>query len=176
MKKTLALILALMLSLSAAAALCEADTATVLELNWSDAEEAANKLGGQFYTFDGIALKVWIPDVMINTGLTQEDVDAGYVGYFQTADETAAVGVQYVNAEGMSLEDYAALLAKDGTEVRNVIINGITGLGYDIEKSDTSVVAFATEAGYIIEFSFAPMSNEGFAATALFIMTSIQSI
>ena len=47
---------------------------------------------------------------------------------------------------------------------------------YDLEENDTSVVAFATEAGYILEFSFAPVSDEGFAATVLLMVASIQAI
>jgi len=97
MKKLVVLILALCMLCSVASA---------ADLNWADAEEAASKIAGEFKTFDEISVKIWIPEVLQAVELSDEDRESGYIGYF--ASDDAAVAVQYVNMEGMSLEEYEA--------------------------------------------------------------------
>ena len=103
MKKLVVLILALCMLCSAAFA---------AELNWSDAEENASQIAGEFKTFDEISVKIWIPDTLQSVELSDEDRENGYIGYF-AADEENGVAVQYVNMNGMSLEEYAAELKED---------------------------------------------------------------
>ena len=170
MKKLLALALTLSLALFATAALA-------VDLNWTDVEEQVAELDAAFVNIDQVGVKIWMPTILEAQELTDEDIADGYIAYFQTADESAAVGVTYTDVEGMSLEDYAAEVAKvGGTGIENMTVNGLNCIGYDLEENDTSVVAFATEAGYILEFSFAPVSDEGFAATVLLMVASIQAI
>ena len=167
MKKLFALMLALCL-------LCSAAMAEV-SLSWDSVAETAAQIEGDFQTFDEIAVKIWMPAVLQATELTDEDRNAGYIGYFETDD--AAVAVMYVNMEGMSLEEYEAELKEDN-EISNIeagFVNGLPALSYDIQEKDTSCIAFTTEKGYILEVSCAPMSNEGFAATATIIVSSIQA-
>ncbi len=148
----------------------------VMELNWSDVEEQLAEVDADFVTFDEISVKMWVPSVLEPVELTDEDREEGYIGYFETADESAAVGVVYVDVEGMSLEEYKAQLEEMGVEgVQFALINGLECLGYDLKDDDTSVVALVTEAGYIMEFSFSPISDEEFAATAMSMIASIQA-
>ena len=170
MKKLLALALALSLALFSAAALAA-------EINWSDVEANAAEIDAAFVSIDQVGLKIWVPSVFQSVELTAEDTENGYIAYFQPADETAGVGVTYTDVSGMSLEDYAAALPGVGaTSIDNVQINGLPGVSYDLEETSTSVVAFATDAGYILEFAFAPMSDEGFAAIAYMMVSSIQAM
>ena len=110
MKKLFALVLVMILALSAVSAMAA-------ELNWSDVEEGASQIEGDFVTFDEIAVKIWMPAVFQATELTDEDVENGYIGYYMPADESAAVAVQYVNTDGMTLEEYSAKLEEAGAQI-----------------------------------------------------------
>lgn len=152
--------------------------AVTMEINWADFEAAALEVApqSQWYTFDEIAVQMWVPDVLVNMELSEEDVENGYIGYFMTADESAAVGIQYVDVNGMSLEEYAAALPEFGaTEIETMIINGLPCISYDLKENDTTALTFVTEMGYAFEVSFAPLSDEGFASTASLIAASIQA-
>ena len=163
MKKLVVLILALCMLCSVASA---------ADLNWADAEEAASQIAGEFKTFDEISVKIWIPDVL-------KAVDAGEnrIGYFMTEDESAAISVQYVDMNGMSLEEYEAQLKEDSTisDIEAGTVNGLPALSYAIKEKDTGVLAFTTQKGYILEVSCAPISDEGFAQVVGVILSSIQS-
>ena len=76
MKKFIAVVVALCLMMTFA--LAEEAPA----LNWEDFEPAleASGVSGQFYTFDEIAVKMWLPEGINPTELTEEDVDNGYIG------------------------------------------------------------------------------------------------
>ena len=152
--------------------------AEVVELNWSEIEGQIKESGieGDFVTFDQIAMKVWVPSVLKEVELTEEDVENGYIGYYATDDQAAAMAIVYVNVDGMDLDAYTEKLAED-PDVKNpsrMVINGYDCLNYDLESNDSTNVAFATEMGAILEFTFSPMSDEGFASTASLMAASIQ--
>ena len=152
----------------------------VIEFNWEDvtSQEGAEDMiaAGEFKTFDEIACQMWVPNVMAPVELTDEDIENGYIGYFSTAEEDGIASVMYVDAGGMDIETYKAELAADEevTGLTDVVINGIQGIGYDLEDKDTTCVSFPTESGYILEFSFAPASDENFAAVVMCMIASIQ--
>ena len=41
------------------------------------------------------------------------------------------------------------------------VVNGLQAVNYQVPDSDTLNVAFATEKGYILEITMAPLSAEG---------------
>jgi hypothetical protein len=157
------------------------ESGDVVELNWEDIEsqEGAEEVisAGEFVTLDEIECKMWVPvSVMEQVELTDEEKEEGFVGYFASTEGDAAVGIQYIDLGGMSLEDYkAALEDMDGvSDVTDVVINGIQGVGYEMKEQDSSHVAFTTDFGYILEFSFTPVSDDDFASVAMMMMASIQ--
>ena len=166
MKKLVVLILALCM-------LCSVAFAN--ELTWASVEETASQIAGEFKTFDEISVKIWIPEVLQAVELSDEDRESGYIGYF--ASDDAAVAVQYVNMEGMSLEEYEAQLKEDSevSDIEAGTVNGLPALSYAIKEKDTGVVAFTTEMGYILEVACGKMSAESLAAVVPFIISSIQS-
>ena len=165
MKKLVVLILALCM-------LCSVAFAN--ELTWASVEEAASQIAGEFKTFDEISVKIWIPEVLQAVELRDEERESGYIGSF--ASDEAAVAVQYVNMEGMSLEEYEAQLKEDSevSDIEAGTVNGLPALSYAIKDKDTGVVAFTTEMGYILEVACGPLSNEGFAQMVGIILSSIQ--
>ena len=168
MKKLSAIVLALVLMLSAVPALAA-------ELNWSDYEEGVAGLDAQFITFDQISIKMWMPNALKPVELSDEAKEMGFIGYYLTSDETCYMTVQYVNMGGMTLEEYAEYLPESGaTGVADMVINGIPCLNFDMD--DATAVAYATEMGYILQFTFGPVTDEGYAATMQVMVASIQPI
>lgn len=172
MKKLVALFAALVLCLSMASAAFADSTIT-----WAEIEPAITAAGweGEFMTFDEIAIQIWIPSVLLECELDEEYTEAGYIGFYMTEDEAAAVSVMYVDYDGMSLEDYAAILPEYGaSQVEIGSVNGLPCVTYVMEETDSCCIAFATEMGYILEIACAPYSDEGFQIVAEAICASIQ--
>ena len=169
MKKLFALMLALCMMLGTAAL---AD-----ELVWEGTiADAASQTEGEFHTFDEIAVKIWIPAVLKEVELTDEDKEKGQIGYFETEDKANAVGVQYVNMNGTSLDEYKAILLESGIEENTIepgTVNGLDCLSY--EYNGSGVLAFTTQMGYILEVTGSPLTDENFAQTLSIIMASIQT-
>ena len=183
MKKLFALILATLMILGCTA-VASAEQAQTLELNWEDfeaeiesSEEMKAAWSGDFVTMDEIAMKLYIPASFEQVELTDEDREAGYIAYFAMGED-AGIGIQYVDAGGMSLEEYAKALTEEyGYECTNAVVNGLPALAYSFTENDreTAVLAFATEKGYILEIAFAPTNDEGFGAVATVLMASVQA-
>ena len=174
MKKILAVIMALCMMLSVAA-LAEEPVA----LNWEDFEPAleAGGVTGQFYTFDEIDIKMWLPDGINPVELTDEDKANGYIGYFMPEDQSATVAVMYVDVNGMSIEEYAEQLATmdDVTEIEQGTVNGFPCVSYNMPKQDSVSITFTTEAGYALEVTCTPMSEENAELVWGAVISSIQA-
>lgn len=154
---------------------------TAGELSWADVEPLLTGAGweGSFVTFDEISLKMYVPHALSAVELTDEDRKAGYIAYFTTEDESAAVGVQYVNAAGMDLSFYRERLVANGiADARDGVINGLPALSYSYANEDgvtTTVLSLATQMGNLLEFAFVPTNDEGFGALAQVMAASIQT-
>ena len=175
MKKIVAILLALALCLGTAFA------AEVSEITWADVADAAAQIdpNGQIWTLNGINCAVWIPEVLKYVELSQEEIDAGYLAYWATEDNTAAMGVQYGNVDDLSLDEYAAMLAEMGiSDIETGYVNGLYCVTYSYTNEEgisSNVVAFALEGDNIVEFSFTA-GDEGYEAVASIIAASIQPI
>ena len=156
------------------------DTATpeIVEVKWSDIEPelAANEIEGEFVELEEIPVKFFLPSVFLPVELTDEDLEDGFIAYFMTEDETASIGVQLVETDFTTLEEYADALADMGVkDAEYANINGKLALNYvDLDDEDISAIAFIDDEGRILEFAFSPVSDEGFAGIAMLIGGSIQ--
>lgn len=172
MKKLLAVVV--MLCMVSCFALAE----EAPELNWSDFEPIleAGGVTGEFYTFDEIAVKIWVPGGLDPVELTEEDVANGYIGYFAAEDQSAAMAIMYVDVQGMSLEEYAAVLPEAGaTEIEVGTVNGLPCVSYKLAEQDSVSVTFATEAGYALEVTCTPASEENAELVWGAVVSSIQA-
>ena len=174
MKKLLCVVLMLCMALTAA--LAEETPALTWEA-FVPILEAGN-VTGQFYTFDEIAVKIWLPEGMNPVELTEEDRANGYIGYFMPDDESAAVSVMYVDVNGMSLEDYAAYLSgeEDVTEVEAGTVNGLPCVTYKMPAKNTLSITFATVAGYALELTCTPIDEENAELVWGAVVSSIQAV
>ena len=169
MKKLFALLLALCLMLSGAA-LAEETTA----ISWEEVAPLLESAGvtGEFYTFEQIAVAIFIPEGMVEAELPDET----YIGYF-TAEDGSAIALQYVQMEGMDLEAYAAALSSVGaTGIESGTVNGLPCVTYEVPENKSVNIAFTTEAGYILEAVCAPINTENDQMGASIIFASIQNV
>ena len=158
MKKLVCVLMALCLMLTATAAMAEA------ALNWSDFEPVLADAGvnGEFVTFDEIAVKIWIPEGFNPIELAEEDRAKGFIGCYMPDDQSASMSVVYVDTDSMTLEQYGENLASlEGvTEIEYGTVNGLPCVTYQIPDQDSVSIAFTTEAGYVLEVTCWPLSEE----------------
>lgn len=170
MKKLLCVVMALCMMMAVAMA--------EPALNWEDFEPVleAGGVTGEFYTFDEIAIKIWIPDGLEAIELDDASKEEGFIGYFLANDESAALSVVYVDVGGMSLEEYAQVLADEAgaTEIEVGTVNGLPCVSYMLPEQDSTSVTFTTEAGYVLEVTCAPVSEEGAELVWGSVIASIQ--
>ena len=154
MKKFAALILALALVLTAAAA----EEATIDVVDWegliSNEGMDAYVENGQFYELTDIGLKMWIP-----SGL--QPVESEYTPYLFT-DEEGLCGVSvFVEEapEGVDVTDPDQLLAcvyelYTGDDTEQAIVNGIVCVTYSLGAEDMVqyCVTYGTEDNHLITF------------------------
>ena len=175
MKKLVCILVALCLIVTAAVAFAEAAPA----LNWEDFSPIleAGGVSGEFYTFDEVDMKIWMPEGLYPVELTEEDRQNGYIGYFMPEDESAAVAVVYVDINGMSLEEYGEYLASDAdaTEIEVATVNGFPCVSYKLPEQDSVSVTFTTEAGYALEVTCTPLSEENAELVWGAVISSIQA-
>lgn len=155
-----------------------AQETAVKEINWSDVAEAVEKSGieGAFCDISDIGLMMWIPAVMNDMELTEEDMADGMVAFLATDDGDGIVVVNYMDLEGATLDEgYEGLLEDPSyTDVDMGVINGLKALSYTVPESNMLGISFEDEDGYMAQFLFYPISDEGFAQVASIMAASIQ--
>ena len=181
MKKLMAVLLVLSLLIGSAAVFAQAETKTedeVVELNWADFEEVIKNENwkGGFFSFDEVAVKFFVPEIFLPVELDDEMREEGYIAYFMSKDESAAIGVQYVDAEMKDADAYIEALKDLGvTDAEKLTVNGLPAVSYtNPDDEDVICLAMVTEKGYILEFVFSPISDEGFLAVSRIMVASIQ--
>ena len=169
--------------LCALIALCVMMTVGLAEeapaINWEDYASVieAGNVNGEFYSFDEVAVKIWLPEGLNPMELSEEDKANGYIGYFMPEDGSATVAVMYVDVNGMSIEEYAEYLSslEDVTEVEVATVNGLPCVTYKLPEQDSVSVMFTTEAGYALEVTCMPLSDENAELVWGLVVSSIQA-
>ena len=140
-------------------------------------QEGADELisEGRFVQFDGVNCQMWIPNALQPEELTEEDLQRGYLGYYSTAERDCIAGIIYSDAGGMTLEEYKNALSEDNavSGITDVTLNGLYGIMYEIKDKDACCVSFTSDTGYVLEFTFAPMSDEGYSSVVACMIASI---
>lgn len=187
MKKAIKVLLAMMLAVlmlasnvSAYAAAAPKAETEVMEMNWEDyaPEVEKAKLEGDFYALNQVALQFWVTSVLQQVEVTDEDAEDGLLAMF--ADEEGDYGffVTYFDGEGSTLEEYAKLIEEDGAydEVEFMKINGLDALTFSETDEDCEYgyIAFLTDAGYILTFTYWDISDEDYLGMVSIMVASIQ--
>ncbi|MBO4471317.1 MAG: hypothetical protein J5841_06155 [Clostridia bacterium] len=173
MKKLFALLMALCLMLCACAYAEETK-----EINWSDFEEQAAQIEGQFCPIADLGVMMYIPSIFGTVELSDEQKAAGVISLLSTADGAGRISFTYQDLGDMDADTYLDELAKAGaTDFEVAVLNGRNALSYDLVVNDvkTTNVVVEIEDAKMLTISFAPMDDEGFAELAGILTASIQN-
>lgn len=168
------IIIALFLTLVLFSSAFAQTTTEVPVINWADVEEAAADIEGSWYTFEYYNIDVWVPDVLVDTEVTEADGE-GVISKFVTADNSAAMVLQYIEGnDGTPIEEVAAGITEaGGKDVEICKLNGLDALTYSLPDIDGIYVVVLPDAEDYLQFYFTPASDEGFNAVAMLITASI---
>ena len=146
---------------------------TVLELNWKDVEADAKKAdaNGTIVTFDEINLKMWVPSVLKEQELTDEDIADGCYGFY--ADEADEAGFTLYYYDDMTMDEYAEEIAEydNCTAPKLALINGYKAFTYTNTEYDT-FNAVLNAGKDCVEFSFWPASDENYSDLITYMASS----
>ena len=143
-------------------------------LNWITARRSIvqNDLSGSYYVIEDFDTDIWIPDFLT----PQDEIPEGCYYIFTNEENTVSVKARVVRFEGdcnLSGLEYAVTemgLVNDGA----YWINGYQALIYENNEDDSLTVGIPYEEGYVLEFVFAPISNQQVYNLTSILMSTIQ--
>ena len=172
MKKLFAVMMALCVMLTAAAAF--AGETNVTTVNWSDHEADAAKIEGQFANVAQTGLRMFVPAEFKDTEIPKETLDGGTFMVLKSGKEEKAV----VNAQLVSVDlaSFKAKLESEGKTVWDMSVNGLSSIQFSVEADGvtTSCFAFGTEKGTTLVFSFTLANQEPYTGLYKVMVSSIQ--
>ena len=174
MKKLIALLMMVCLAVMPFAAFAEAASDDAVTINWEDVSAFTEGVEGDFWKNEDLGLKFWLPAGFQEVALSDEQSAQGIMNIYATEDDSAAIAVAYNDIAG-DFDAFLNQMAENGaTEFEAAVINGLYGVSFTMKESDTAVVAFPTEAGAVLTYTIAPVSNEVIATALAVILASIQ--
>ncbi|MBQ9031448.1 MAG: hypothetical protein IJ106_08360 [Parasporobacterium sp.] len=140
-----------------------------IDITDEDIEEL--DLEGSYVPLEGTDVEIYVPDIMEESLIPEGQPGAEYfiAIYGLPEVEESYAAVQLVPSN-FTLEDYRAMLESmdEVEDIADFIINGIHFLRYFMPERD--VVCLTTQKdgdpGYILEFSFSPISDEDYGEIA----------
>ena len=157
----------------------EEETDETPEYYWEDLEPYVEALGleGGFYSLRYFGLDMWVPDDMEFQELTDEAIDKGIIAYATDEDESRELMILNLVYDQPieSLYDWQdALKEQEGIE-NSVIcyVNDLIVLEYMLPEKDCFVCDLRVTDGSILEFIWAPFSDEAYAVNAGFMSNSL---
>ena len=178
MKKLIAVLMLLCVAVMPFAGLAEA-AEEITTVNWEDVAEIAETIEGDFYTSEELAVAFWLPAVFEEREVPASEDESTFkiLNLFATADDAASIAVTR-SLMGDDIAAYVGILESEGgaSNIEEVVINGLYAISYDLVEQDAGAVFFPMDDGTALTFVVAPVSDEGFAATAAVIMASFQLI
>lgn len=161
MKKSLALILSLMLLCVGFTAVAE-DTTTV-DITFD----------GVYVPFEELGFQLLLPTDWVDY---EQDTYYFFVG---TEDQSQAMAIDILDVAGQTLEEVAQSVAEEESigQVAGLTINGLPFYLYELaDGSAFGAFTNTSDNAYCIHFIFAPGGDEAFGDLALQIMASISPI
>ena len=167
-------LMALCLCLLCTAALAE----ETIELNWEDFAEAEAQGGFQRLEIpDAGTVLFWIPSVLNETDPSVVEGSFQPTALYVSEDDNYGVAIFLNDIGSASLEDYAKLMETEGggANFRNVMINGTSCIGYEVEEDDMECLVYPVTDNVIATFTCTPLNgDDDWEATKGVIFASIQ--
>lgn len=173
MKKILALVLVLMMAFSCAVA--EEVNAYYFDPAFVEGVE------GEFAAIGDLGLMMFIPSNFVVVELSEADIAKGAVAVLAAADGSLSISITVAgvaDAEGNLITDLyglAEFYAANGVNAMEIAyFNDVPALFYTLETPVSyNNLAFITEEGYFIVFSFLPNGTEEMANLANSLLFSV---
>ncbi|MCR5138337.1 MAG: hypothetical protein K6C12_14820 [Oscillospiraceae bacterium] len=150
---------------------------SVTELNWEDIEADALEADadGATVTFDEIHLQMWVPSMLQEQELTDEDLEDGCYGYF--ADEDNEYGFTVYYYDDLTIEDYEEELKEyDNCSVPEpALVNGFKAFTYENTEYDTFNVVLSAGKD-CMEFTAWPASDADFSDLITYMASSFMNV
>ena len=150
----------------------------VPELNWADLAAEKTEAEGSFQEIEIPnlpSIKIWIPAELVSVDTSFMDGPFKPAALYGTADQTRSV-ILFVS-EVSSLDEYAALMEKEGggSNFRDVIINGVACISYDVEKDNILSLIYPVSDHMVLSVNCMPMdADENWEDARNIILASIQ--
>jgi hypothetical protein len=173
MKKLISIIVALMLAMSLTAAFAE----NVTEIKWADFSGSLADLGAgtDFITFDDVAVKMWMPNVMSRYEVDEDMKKANIVDLYSTEDGDFTMFAMIIDAQFNDISEFATSMADTVKDPQLALINGLGTFSYTpADDPNTACVSFILESGKVFVIAFTPVADESLAAVAGLMTASIQ--
>ena len=178
MKKILALVLVLMLSFSCA--LAEETEVNAYYFDPALVEGAS----GNFVAVGDLGLQFYLPANFVALEVSETDIARGVLAVLAAEDGSLSMSITVAgvaDAEGnliTDLEGLANFYAANGvTEMEIAYFNDVPALFYTLHTPvDYNNLAFVTEEGYFISFSFLPNGTEEMANLANVMLMSVMPV
>ena len=116
----------------------------------------------------GTNVYFWIPSVLNATDPSVIEGPFQPTALYVSEDDNYGVAVFLNDIGSASLEDYAKMMETEGggSNFRNVMINGISCVGYEIEENDMECLIYPVTDNVIVTFTCNPLNgDEGWDAT-----------
>lgn len=130
----------------------------------------------EYFILTEVGMKIWIPASLESEALTAEDREDGYIAYFTGDGGTKAMAVQCFAVGNLSLEEFSGYLMDDNVETEYVTINGLRWLRYPLTENDSMSYVYSDEAVFVLEITFAPVSDAEYADLAESIVASVRPL
>ena len=157
------------------------DDGDVPAIYWEEAEAEVIEEGldGEFVQFDEVGMEMWVPSFLIPSELPEGTEGAEtFIAFFATEDGQDYASVQFVPSD-ITLDDYRELLDSLGDQLEDLApyyINDQPFLVYFIPAGDRMCMSTVIEGKGILEFAFAPISDEYMEAYSEIMGVSIRPV
>ncbi len=166
MKKTLAIIIALMMVLPIAALAEEAQEAYTVEITFD----------GSYVPFEEDGFQIYLPNEWVVYEITPEWEAQGIFFASGSEDGSQVMMLSSFAGEGYEYADLVEEMSTLYTGVQLITINDIGFVTYDIDESNSSGMVALNENGNAYNFVFTPADDADYMALAMQIMASIQNM
>ena len=147
------------------------------EFGWSDVAPGVEQAGleGEFVTLDSVGIQLWVPSVLSEYELTDEDVEDGIVAYYETDDESDYVSIYTEDWDDMASFEESMKEISDFSEFEEAVINGLPAVSYENTDDGIGFFSYMAPEGQIVTIEWGYAEDEGFKQLCSIISASVMS-
>ena len=174
MKKLIALLLCLVMSLSVTAAVAE----DLPVITFDEANIA--QIGGDWMLLEQFGLMMYVPDIFGFMEVPEEMAAQGILAVLATEDQSAGITIAYcplLDHEGNQITNHTDLVnyyVANGYEtIATCVVNGLEATNFAIYDRDMMAMVYFLADGNALCFYYTPISNESLLALHSIVSSSV---